>query len=60
MATVKVKNLKQVQSSIRKLITKELRSKEIRKEVGEFVVSDIRNKTFRRVSPDEPYFKFRS
>lgn len=45
MAKLKVKNLKSVQSSIRKEITKALRSKEIRQGVGEIVVEDIQENT---------------
>lgn len=46
MAKLKVKNLKQVTSSVRKFITKELRSKEIRQGVGEIVVKSIRAQMF--------------
>lgn len=46
MATVKVKGLKQINSAIRKFITKELRRKELRQGVGEIVVSSIRAKRF--------------
>lgn len=46
MATVKVKGLKQINSAIRKFITKELRRKELRQGVGEIVVQSIRAKRF--------------
>ena len=59
MAKLKVKNLKQVTSSVRKFITKELRSKEIRQGVGEIVVKSIRAQRFRSLSSDESYYKWR-
>ena len=43
MAKLKIKNLKQVQTSIRKEITKGLRDKEIREGVGEIVVDQIQS-----------------
>ena len=43
MATLKIKNLKQVQTALRKKITKQLRSPEIRKGVAEIIVSDIKD-----------------
>lgn len=43
MATLKIKNLKQVETALRKRITKSLRSPEIRKGVAEIVVSDIKD-----------------
>jgi len=46
MATVKVTGLKQIQSSIRKFITKELRRKDLRENVGKLVVDSIRSKRF--------------
>jgi len=42
MAKVKVTGLKKVRSDIRKFITKELRQKELRAEVGDIVVQSIR------------------
>jgi hypothetical protein len=45
MATVKVKGLSQIQSNIRKFITKELRKKELRQGVGNLVVASIRAKS---------------
>lgn len=46
MAKVKVTGLKQIQSSIRKFITKELRRKDIRDGVSSIVVESIRKKNF--------------
>jgi hypothetical protein len=46
MAKVKVTGLKQVQSKIRKFITKELRKKELRQGVGEIIVQSIRATRF--------------
>ena len=43
MAKLKILNLKKVQTSLRKQITKELRSKEIRTGVAEIIVSDIKD-----------------
>lgn len=59
MATVKVKGLKQINSAIRKFITKELRRKELRQGVGEIVVKSIRAQRFRSLSSDESYYKWR-
>lgn len=43
MAKLKILNLKQVQTALRKRITKQLRSPEIRKGVAEIIVSDIKD-----------------
>lgn len=43
MAKVKIKNLRQVQANIRKLITKAARDPELRAEIGEVVVEEIKN-----------------
>jgi len=43
MAQLKIKNLKQIETSIRKRITKELRSKEVRRGVAQIVVDDIKD-----------------
>ena len=45
-AKVRVKGLKQVQASIRKFITKELRKPAVRVGVGKIVVDDIRARSF--------------
>jgi hypothetical protein len=58
MAKLKILNLKQVQTSLRKQITKELRSKEIRTGVAEIVVNEIQDGDFG--SPSEPYRDWRS
>ena len=47
MATVKVTNLKNVTSAIKKQIVKASRDKSIRLGIGELVVSDIQATTFR-------------
>ncbi len=57
MAKLKVLNLKQVQTSIRKKITKELRSKEVRNGVAEIVVNEIKDGDFGR--PSESYREWR-
>lgn len=59
MAKIKVTNLKNVTSAIKKQIIKASRDKSIRSGIGEIVVNDIQNKTFRRLSTNEPYYKFR-
>lgn len=59
MATVKVTNLKNVTSAIKKQIVKASRDKSIRAGVGDIVVDDIQNKNYRNVSPTEPYARFR-
>ena len=46
MAKLKVKNLKQVQNSIRKDLTKILREKSVRQGVAEIVVNEIRSTKF--------------
>ena len=43
MAKLKILNLKKVQTSIRKKITKQLRSKDVRQGVAEIVVDDIKD-----------------
>jgi hypothetical protein len=43
MAKLKIMNLKQVQTALRKKITKQLRSPEVRKGVAEIIVSDIKD-----------------
>ena len=42
MAQLKIKNLKQIETSIRKRITKQLRSKDVRQGVAQIVVDDIK------------------
>ena len=57
MAKLKVKNLKQVQTSLRMKIRKELRSKDVAKGVAEVVVGEIQDGDFGR--PSEPYRDWR-
>lgn len=59
MATVKVTNLKNVTSAIKKQIVKASRDKSIRLGIGELIVSDIQATTFRTLGSSEAYYKFR-
>lgn len=57
MAKLRITNLKQVQTSIRKKITKQLRTEEIRTGVAEIVVKEIRDGDFGR--PSDSYRDWR-
>ena len=57
MARLRIKNLNQINTTLRKKITKALRSPTIRKGVGEVVVQDIRKASFG--SPSKLYKKWR-
>ena len=59
MAVVKVTNLKNVTSAIKKQIIKASRDKSIRLGIGELIVDDIQRTTFRTLGSGEAYFKFR-
>jgi len=57
MAKLKITNLKQVQTSLRLKIRKELRSKDVAKGVAEIVVGEIQDGDFGR--PSESYREWR-
>jgi hypothetical protein len=57
MAKLKVKNLKQVQTSLRMKIRKELRKKDVSKGVAEIVVGEIQDGDFGR--PSDSYYDWR-
>lgn len=50
MAKLRVKNLKKVQTQIRKKFTKALRQKDIQKEVGKIIVDDIQDNSVGKAS----------
>lgn len=43
MSKVKIKNLNQVRSSVRKIITQAARDKDVRSEIGEVVINEIKD-----------------
>lgn len=57
MAKLRITNLKQVQTSLRKKITKEMRKPEIRKGVAEIVVDEIKNADYG--NPSDGYYEWR-
>jgi hypothetical protein len=59
MAKIKVTNLKNVTSAIKKEIIKASRDKSIRSGIGDIIVEDIQNNPVRSLSSNEPYYKFR-
>ena len=57
MAKVKVKGLNNIPSKIRKAITKQLRTKEVRQGFAKIVVDDIRDSDYGR--PSDSYYQWR-
>lgn len=58
MAKLKIVNLKKVQTRLRLKITKQLRSKEIRKGIAEIVVEDIQDKTYTASDATQSWRKY--